>query len=369
MKSFSLNKKNAFWKVGISALILFAIAGFWLWTRPPSALERATKIAAVPSWSGENHRDTPYFWLSNGDLLFIKPDMTGNDSLYRNIVGKAPAAFYSSKAVKPPGLRIEDFESKMFSSDGEWVAFAEYKKSSFVVTAWRNADGFHRDYSFDGKPSSGDLLDLFWSIDGKTLFCILPKGDIHRFRPSIDEKEMLEIEKPSAQSSHAVSDIIGFAKSGRFIIKSDTIISPSNSEDNEWRRSKIELFEVGYGADKTYSKINSFKFIQDKNESSIPALALSPKGDRLFLGVASVRRNPFLAWLHERISQIPEGAYCVEQGWVMNLDGSGKHLIGEYTVSMEEGKEFPWIIQPKWTPDGKKISFLYDDGVYAIPAD
>ncbi len=311
----------------------------------------------------------PYLWLSNGDLLFIKPDKIGSDVLYRNIAGKEPEAFYSSKAVKPPGLRIREFKSEMFSPDGEWFASEEHEGDSFAVTVWRNADGFHRDYSFNIAPSEDGLLDLFWSIDGKTLFCIRPNGDIHRFRPSIDEKETLEVEELSTQSSSVVGNMIGFAKSGRSITKSETLVNPLNSAEGPWARSKIELFEVGYGADKTYGKLNAFKFIQNKNECSIPALALSPKGDRLFLGVASVRHSPFLAWLHERANWFPEGNYCVEQGWVMNLDGSEKHLIGEFTVPAEEGKERPWIIEPKWTPDGKKISFLYDDGIYTIPAD
>ena len=257
----------------------------------------------------------------------------------------------------------------MISPDGEWFASGEYTGLSFDVTVWRNADGFHRVYSLNVDPSENCLTDLFWSIDGKTLFCVRPNGDIHRFRPSIDEKETLEVEKLSTQSSSVVGNMIGFAKPGRSITKSDTLASPSKSYNDPGACSKLELFEVGYGADKTYNEINAFKFVQNKNDFSMPVFSLSPKGDRLFLGVASMRHTPWLCRLHERFNWIPRGKYGVEQGWVMNLDVSGKHLIGEFTVPMEVGKERPWIVDPKWTPDGKKISFLYDDGIYTIPAD
>ena len=76
--------------LGICTLALAAAGGFW-WTRPPNALERATKIITVPEWRGKNSGFTArHLWLSNGDLLFIKPDETGSDGLFRNVAGKTP---------------------------------------------------------------------------------------------------------------------------------------------------------------------------------------------------------------------------------------------------------------------------------------
>ncbi len=371
MKPLSLNKKSAFWILGICALALAAAGGFW-WTRPPNALERATKIITVPEWRGTNRSHVEsYFWLPNGDMLILKPDGKGADHLFRSFAGDPLLEMHPEPLVQALADSEQIFNFSQLSPDGKWAIVYLVKDKFYVLTAYQMTGKTVRRYSFRYEVPPPGYSEPFWSNDGKELLYIdWGARKLHRLRPDIDVHETLPIVSlPSSLPNREDLTVITTSNTGRLIVQKEHTPPATGKTSFNELPFLLELYEVGYGADKTCNKTYSISLLQNQNERIVPLLTLSPKGDRLFLGVASWRRSPFLAWLHDRISRIPEGNYCVEQGWVMNLDGSGKHLIGEFTVPMEVGKERPWIVDPKWTPDGKKISFLYDDGIYTIPAD
>lgn len=54
--------------------------------------------------------------------------------------------------------------------------------------------------------------------------------------------------------------------------------------------------------------------------------------------------------------------------WVSRIDGSGMHCLGSVPIKPDD----PAYKQPgeiRWVPGEKRISFLYHDTLYAIPAD
>ena len=344
--------------------------------RPPNALERATKIVTVPEWRGANRGSAlSYMWLTNGDFLLSKPDERSEEHLFRGSLGKYPIELSPEPPIKMPA-RIKGFSnlvdiytSHQFSPDGEWALCFTYSAGLNTVTAFQIRGAKIRVYSFESA-SSQDNIDPIWSNDGKTIYCFDGTSKkLHRFRPYIDAKETLTVLSLPEWIVGSDVTVLGVLESGRILVQKTHTPTTNGTALIFPAPELIELYEVGYGTDKKRSLLWSMRFHSSPEEVNYPLVLVSPDKKRLFLGIASIRQTPFLEWLHQRFDWIPQGNYGVEQGWVMNLDGSGKHLIGEFTVPMEEGKERPWIVDPKWTPDGKKISFLYDDGIYTIPAD
>src|SRR5262249_34844636 len=91
-------------------------------------------------------------------------------------------------------------------------------------------------------------------------------------------------------------------------------------------------------------------------------VAVSPGGDRL-------------AWLlggRPSSSTRPPVDYSL---WISGLDGSGLRELGRTRLKSEKSSskrgervdDRPWGL--RWVPDGRQVSFLYGDGLFAAPAD
>ncbi len=96
--------------------------------------------------------------------------------------------------------------------------------------------------------------------------------------------------------------------------------------------------------------------------STVHGMALSPTGDRL-------------AWFFE-----PSGNWQT-QLWISHADGTQMRLVGRQQAHVDPARSgdmsqysimslsylLPLTLQ--WTPDGKRISFLYKGVLYTVPAD
>lgn len=106
--------------------------------------------------------------------------------------------------------------------------------------------------------------------------------------------------------------------------------------------------------------------------SAVMDVALSPRGDRLAwafaytpvpLGIRALRRSRLF-----RGREPSSFGLCVSR-----VDGSAMRDLGRLSSPGDRG--LPYWAAPgrlrclRWTPDGKRVSFLYEDGLYTVPAD
>ena|SRR5579871_5556216 len=92
---------------------------------------------------------------------------------------------------------------------------------------------------------------------------------------------------------------------------------------------------------------------------------LSPQGDRLAWVLILDNAPPEPAWLQRLRSWFGQGKQRTMGLWVSGLDGSAMREIGH--IAYRPGDEVPQDI--RWTPDGKRLSFLYKGALYTVPVD
>lgn len=96
-----------------------------------------------------------------------------------------------------------------------------------------------------------------------------------------------------------------------------------------------------------------------------PFPVLSPQGDRLAWLAAREYAPPNSPWLRRIWTFFGQHRQTLIGLWVSRLDGNQMQEIGHLAYRPKE--EVPQDI--RWTPDGKRLSFLYKGGLYTVPAD
>lgn len=68
---------------------------------------------------------------------------------------------------------------------------------------------------------------------------------------------------------------------------------------------------------------------------------------------------PFQAWLKRLLPSSTRSIQSITRWRVSQLDGTHMHDIGRATL----------IPNPRWTPDGKHVSFIRKSVLYMVPVD
>ena len=92
---------------------------------------------------------------------------------------------------------------------------------------------------------------------------------------------------------------------------------------------------------------------------------VSPQGDRLAWLVESDYTPPGSVWLRRVWVFLGQRKRPLVGLWISRVDGSHMQEIGH--LNYKPGEEIPQDI--RWTPDGKRLSFLYKGGLYTVPVD
>lgn len=103
---------------------------------------------------------------------------------------------------------------------------------------------------------------------------------------------------------------------------------------------------------------------------AVQDLRLSPRGDRLAwkLSQPATPRLPDL--LSRWFPSIKPPAKTLLSLWVSRADGREMHKIGSIERREETNELF--MLEPddiRWTPDGKRLSFIYRNALYVVPAE
>jgi hypothetical protein len=94
---------------------------------------------------------------------------------------------------------------------------------------------------------------------------------------------------------------------------------------------------------------------------------LSPEGKHIAWEVAYTQYDQPGAFLHRYIPAIPVKKHRYQAIWISRTDGGSPVEIGRVAVAPDE--EEIENLNVKWLPGSRRISFLYGDNLWTIPAD
>lgn len=326
-------------------------------------LARATRVASVQGWplgDGEVFWNDPYLWLSDHELFHFTGDtMHGYQPLYLDTRTCAD--------VPAPGLTpTYGGHIASASPDGRWVLWDTGK--------WENSRHILAATSRDGArtmkwPEARDVWEDqgFWLSDSRRWVAITyqPTGQTFQGHPaSARSLAIYSVDKPGVIGMPLLNDtgtsrILGVTPQDKIILCDATGEQPITPGQ---RAQPLTLLERSL--DPKHPQERQVQVARPDERADTTRFLLSPQGDRIAWFLFSARPSTIEGWL----SLWTKHGYLVGREtldvWVGRLDGSAPHKIGGMS-----GSHVSFPAGPRWTPDGKRISFVNNGILYTVPAD
>ncbi|HZT40652.1 MAG TPA: hypothetical protein VFA07_00615 [Chthonomonadaceae bacterium] len=390
-------RRNKYRVVGTCLLI--GIAGALVWRFLPRErllLKRATRITPVSSpnffaisssipWVAKQTGRKlvvydPYFWLSDQKVVFLHAvrlsngeaisldTRTGVKTLLP--VSDEMESWLDSLSIAIGGehrLNTQVGGDYAVSPDARWLLCSAQGLRSRVKgqTGYMALamDGTRRlNWPQAGIPSIPDSFPV-WLPDHRHWVSAerKPEGDFLLLQSLNAPGKTLRIALPG----HLDGPALGVTKAGAILIGSDA----------SSRKGTIDMVEimlpptsVSAGQVLTAQKrplsvaappLDNMHITEDPNP------IVSPQGDRLAWLVTGEYIPSRLPWLQRLFGFFGVHRQMMVGLWVSGVDGGDMQEIGH--LFFKQNEEIPQHL--RWTPDGKRLSFLYRSILYTIPAD
>jgi hypothetical protein len=328
-------------------------------------MEHATLIAKCPTG-----QEQVYFWRSNQEVLFLrnavgtphyeaicleinngseKPltafnaeyrtQMWGHPMTMRFIDANAKPARPSEIIFTPPACSL--------SPDGTWLVWCGGKRG---FTRWIAA-------TLDGRcqmicrQAHIERQTMIWMPDSRFLIELVQshRHSISRFTGAILRDTEARVDTQLIRLTGASDGkVLGITDRGELLIQNGWF-------GPEQLRSEVVLSYCGLNPDVAVTRERTIRL---PHPAEIHDVVLSPRGDRL-------------AWALGNTACL--GADDAVVGlWISDLKGGDMHQVESAAVAeVRTGSDghdvqYSWIDDLRWLPDGKRVSFLYQTGLYAI---
>ena len=214
-----------------------------------------------------------------------------------------------------------------------------------------------------------------WSQDGNSLYiACLSQGVLFRVDPQsgqVDKLKLNSVKNPTIDEDEY--QLCGMDNHGKFLISTKRyVLSNSESDPSKKPNKAFHFLAVGFGKEANYSRkfVVAIPFYESLTHQDLTAGALalpSNHGDKVLIAGAFLQEIPIFKWLHAKIPSFPDGKRFVEEAWLGNIDGTDMRLVGYLPVEAHKKVE-PFALEPRWSPDDSQVSFMYNDGIYSVPA-
>lgn len=348
--------------------VLLAVCGtaalLWLvWPRQRLLLSVANKVCSTQGWMIDRGADAAMAWDWASDRAIVHLIDSGHGQEFRLLDmkrGETPlpalTRLYNQTGGDPDGVQI--------SPDGRFVMWDSFRPNNAIVIA--SLDGsVHYSWLLNG-------LSCFtrWLGDSRhwVLLRLSAKAGPSRYEDAIIYRldSGAPIRRLRLGADHPLNrgTFYGGSQLLRGIVPAADRILVNTWTDSGFVEPDFDIAELSlsHGLQQTRSKR-----VSAPPNSLIRDLVISPRGDRLAWQLRYPQTETFIdRW-------IPFLRRPAER-WVglavSNIDGSNMHEIGRIPLRLSgRDKSIPEPDYLRWSPDGKLLSFVYRDTLFAVPAD
>jgi hypothetical protein len=338
------------WRWGIGAALVFLLLAPWVWwPEERLLLPRAIRIADAADFDG---------WASSKEYLQLSwpwPINAANlPTITRcNVHTGRTHSYPVTKAVRDSHSRI------LPSPDGRWaLCWNGNGSTGDGVTAMNLRTG--RSLTW---PAAGDTYhyENLWMADSRRWVqaTTLPDGYVTLFsldRPA--ERVRLSLSSPGALKWKECA----MTTQDRLLVYGEAdetgASDPAQSPRSGWVIREYRLLPHVVRLRTLYVRPPAGQ------ETAMPGF--SPSGERIAWSCFEPTAPSRTAWLHRLFPWVPASPQARLSLWITRLDGSQAREIGHINVTPEE--QSPGLL-PRWLPDGRHLSFVYNDVLYTLPAD
>lgn len=349
-----------------SVFLLFFMGDFAS-TQSPPGIVGSTLVARL-----ERFRDPAYAWVNNDEVVEWVADQSPQAFRVRpQENGPNPDFVLNDRLSEDAGSFIKGGLSMFLggvlpSPDGQMILLSE-AKFSYGITKWHvvnvtgaNAHSFGRaPLPFIGAPVWSQNSDSLYALEQSAEATYIVRWDVKEpaeldtSRPTYIK--ILDLMRPRRSvMGQTVTSMTSEATLAGITAGGDGVII-------DWKRytsGDISAYQV----DAITGKRPTRKFkLHAPNSGRINEVVLSTAADKIAYCVYNTDINK------GKHSERPISAHEI---WISNLDGSGLHMIGRKHVntpgSEERLSEAPRLL--RWTPDGKRVSYVLDNALWTLPA-
>ena len=213
-----------------------------------------------------------------------------------------------------------------------------------------------------------------WSQDGNLLYmACFSQGLLYKIDPRTGRVEKLALNPIKNPESEEECHLFGVTKQGKFLLANSQFVyfGPFSKMPAKSKKA-LQFVEIGFDNESNYTRkfevpMPFSEHINSQDPYGIAIALPSNHLDKLLIAGAFQQVNLIFSWLHTKVLAFPDGNRNVQEAWLGNIDGSDMQMIG-YIPVKGFNEEEPWAIDPEWSPDDSQISFLYNDGIYFVPA-
>jgi len=340
------------------ALILCLLLATGRYSRKRSLLEQSTRV--VDSHDGWRQ---PYRWISDHQILV--DHWQEEEPLYTyDIRTQQEVCLKALNQKLNRGHCTSDMDWLRVSPDGTRLLWSQFS-SSPVHGIWM--DGSH--FFTEVPPRNSEIppwTEVRWTEDSRhwVAFAKSPSGATEaRIYYDGDPAHKPTI-VPVAASDHSVPLETIDLDTTQSLVLGDHILACA-AYDTERDKGSAEIVDIGIGAHVTGLKT---RHITLPPHAYIEDIVLSPQGDRI-AWLLSMRGGPdWLLQLQRRIPRVHLQAERVEGVWISRIDGAEMHEISRREVDTKH-RFPPRLDQLQWVPGSKRLSFMYQDALYTVPAE
>ena len=337
---------------GTAVLTVLAAVVPELRHRPSTLLGRAHKVTSVGSWDAKHDN---YFWLPNREALLIT--QAANPHFEENppvTVRRVNAVTGAIREDAPLGAALHQASvdsivpNWQLSPDGKWLlgeSKSHTPKQAWVTTSIDGTRQVTRPHQYDEREDRG--IFALWRPDSRSwIQAVEINNNVHIFSYRLDTSPVADSAQDFFFSDHS---LVGFFGAGRVLA-----IRPQTGDGGG-----VGVADFGDGPAPAPA---SFYIPQVPANMDVQEVTLSPDRNRL---AWKFTVKPLPLGLKATISSryVRQSSPVTAGLWTTDLNLNNLHEIG--TVDIRDDH----ITNLRWTPDGKRLSFIDGDALYTVPVD